>query len=123
MTKGVVIAAHGSRRVETEKTLDQITAQVQELTGVKNIELGFMEFSERTIDGALDKIAQAGCDEILVLPYFLFSGVHIFEDIPELLESWKAAHPNVEVTFGHTLGDDPRIASVVADQINDYVQG
>ena len=60
---------------------------------------------------------ERGADDIRIVPYFLFEGVHIKEDIPEEIKAFQAHHPNVKITMGQTLGADKRLAEIVADRI------
>jgi sirohydrochlorin ferrochelatase len=58
-----------------------------------------------------------GADEITVIPYFLFDGVHIKEDIPGEIESFRKQYPSVQVTMGRTLGADRRLARILRDRV------
>ncbi|NTU89933.1 MAG: cobalamin biosynthesis protein CbiX [Actinobacteria bacterium] len=119
--KGIMIAAHGSRRLETEQTLDTIAEKVREKSGAEHLSLGFMEFSDRTFEKALDELVDAGCDDILVIPYFLFTGMHLKHDIPEMLEAYRSEHPDIDIRMGHTLGSDDRLVAIVADQVEGFL--
>ncbi|MFQ9617091.1 MAG: sirohydrochlorin chelatase, partial [Clostridium butyricum] len=56
-----------------------------------------------------------------VVPYFLFSGVHIREDIPKEIEEYIADKPGIKISMGNTLGEDPRLADVLADRIKEVL--
>lgn len=115
--KGILIAAHGSREKTTERTLEVLAGKVRKLSGVGLLEIAFMQFSARTIPAGLDALMERGCTEIVLIPYFLFDGVHIREDIPELIREYTAAHPGVSIRLGHTLGADDRLAQILAEQV------
>jgi sirohydrochlorin ferrochelatase len=113
---GVLIAAHGSREKSTEQTLEALAEKVCRISGISKLEIAFMQFSARTIPAGLDKLTAQGCTEIVLIPYFLFDGVHIRQDIPELIEGYKTEHPGVSIRLGHTLGEDDRLAQILAEQ-------
>ncbi len=115
--KGIIILAHGSRQTATEQTLLQVVEMLRSKKPDHQIEYGFMEFSENTIEKGLDKLVQNGIKEIAAVPYFLFEGIHIREDIPEELEKYIAKHPEIKITLGQTLGADPRMADILADRV------
>lgn len=48
-------------------------------------ETAFLEAAPR-LDDAVAKLAAAGAEEILVLPYFLTLGLHLQRDLPRLVE-------------------------------------
>jgi len=116
--KGVLIVGHGSRRKETELTLESIVAMAKKNLVDTPMEVAYMEFSERTIPAGLDSLITQGVDEIAVVPYFLYDGIHIREDIPEALEEYKSAHPGIKIKMGKPLGEDQRLAAILTDRIH-----
>lgn len=120
--KGFLLAAHGSRATSTERTLEVLAERVRALTGEDRIEIGFMEFSSRTIPGGLDALRARGCTDITVIPYFLFDGIHIREDIPFLLEAYRNQWPDLRIDMGRTIGTDDRMAQLLAEQVTEVVQ-
>jgi len=115
--KGVLVIAHGSRAKETEATLDTILAAVKKRIPETIIESAFMEFSDRTVEKGVAALAAKGVTEIKVVPYFLFMGIHLKEDIPEMVRSCAAKYPGMNITMGRPLGDDPRLADILLDRI------
>ena len=114
---GILILAHGSRQKDTEKTLKVLVDKVQNLTGAANIETAFLQFSDNLLPAGLDRLVNKGCSKIHIIPYFLFNGVHIREDIPAELAKYRAAHPGIELYLGETLGADDRLAAILADRV------
>lgn len=117
--KGILILAHGSREKETELTLAQITKMVKEKLEDVMIETAYLQFSDVNLEKGLDKLIAKNVTEIKVIPYFLFSGVHIREDIPKEIEEYLVNKPNVKITMGNTLGADSRLADILVDRISE----
>lgn len=118
---GILLLAHGSRAKETEKTMETITGYVKDILKADAIECAYMEFCEMNIEKGLKCLMEKGADDIKVIPYFLFEGIHIREDIPNELEEFKKNNPNVKITFGSTLGADKRLAEIVADRVREIL--
>jgi sirohydrochlorin ferrochelatase len=121
---GILILAHGSREKETEKTLATIIDMVKkELSSenIENIECAFLQFVETNLEKGLLKLIEKGSDDIKVIPYFLFEGVHIKEDIPMEINEFLKEYPNVKISFGKTLGTDERLAQIVADRVREVI--
>lgn len=117
--KAILILAHGSRETKTLETLQKITDMTKaQLPGVM-IETAYMEFSNINLEKGLDMLIEKGADDITVVPYFLFEGVHIREDIPEEIKEYIGKHPGVKVNLGNTLGADQRLADILADRIRE----
>lgn len=114
---GILILAHGSRRKETEDVLAAVVAKVKNYVAVDLLETAFLQFSENDLARGLERLIARGATEIRVIPYFLFSGVHIREDIPAELESFRRDYGNIKITLEPSLGDDDRLAMILADKI------
>ena len=119
--KGILIIAHGSRAKETETTLENIIETVKEKLPETIIEIAFMEFSDRTVERGISALAAKGITEIKIVPYFLFMGIHLKEDIPNMAEESAKKHPNIKITMAAPLGTDKRLAEIIIDRIvTDY---
>lgn len=114
---GVLIVAHGSRAKQTEASLDQMIDRVRAKQPLVKLAVAFMEFSDRTIDKAVAELASAGVTKVTVLPYFLFYGIHLQEDIPEMIEQTARRYPDIQFQLTEPLGSDPRLADIILDRI------
>lgn len=114
---GILLLAHGSREGDTESTMRQITEYVK--ADLKNdmIEEAYLQFRDKNLEKGLLSLIERGADDIRVVPYFLFEGVHIKEDIPAEIRVFNEQYPNVKITMGSTLGADRRLAEIVADRV------
>jgi sirohydrochlorin ferrochelatase len=119
--KGVLILAHGSRQKETEETLQQIVDMTRASLPSIPLEYAFLQFSDKNLETGLKNLIEEGVTQIKVVPYFLFEGVHIREDIPGEIQEFLKGYDNIEITFGKTLGADMRLAAVLADRIKEIL--
>lgn len=117
--KGVLIAGHGSRQKSTEQILESIVKTVRLKLPETLVEIAYMEFSEQDIPSGLSRLAERGADEIAVVPYFLFDGIHIREDIPKAIARFQAEHPRLKIKMGNSFGADERLADILSDRIRE----
>ena len=117
--KGVLVIAHGSRAKETETVLEAVLSMVKEKLPETIIDYAFMEFSDRSLEKGVSMLAAKAVTEIKIVPYFLFPGIHIKEDIPNMVSECKAKFPGVKITMGDSLGADERLADILIDRIRD----
>lgn len=117
--KGILILAHGSREKSTEDTLWKIVKMLKNEMNDYMIETAFLQFSESNLHTGLDKLKAHGVNDIKVVPYFLFDGVHIREDIPKEINEYLAKNKGIEITVGKTLGSDIRLAQILADRVRE----
>ncbi len=60
--------------------------------------------------------------EIIVIPYFLHFGVHLRQDIPEMLREAAVKHPEVRLVLGRHLGYDDSLVTLVEQRIGESEQ-
>jgi sirohydrochlorin ferrochelatase len=119
--KGVLIVAHGSREKETEETFNKIVSMLRKKVEIEYIEYAFMQFCEKTIEKAIANLVSHGVNDIKVIPYFLFDGVHIKEDIPAKIIELCSIYPDIKINFGKTFGADYRLVEILADRVCDTI--
>jgi sirohydrochlorin ferrochelatase len=115
--KGILVVAHGSRAKETEAVLEAVLSMTKAKLPETIIECAFMEFSERTIEKGVAALASSGVTEIKIVPYFLFMGIHLKEDIPAMAAKCTVNYPGINITMGEPLGADQRLADILVDRI------
>lgn len=115
--KGVIVLAHGSKRKETETTLDSLIQKIQ--NRMKNVVIiaAFLQFSQQDLAVAVQRLSEQGVTEIKVVPLFLFDGIHVTKDIPDELAKLQAIYPHIAMCLTEHLGDDDRIAEIVVNRI------
>lgn len=116
---GVLILAHGSRVASTKDTINYIADIVREKMPEVPIEVAYMEFCEEDIKHGIKTLVNKGVTHIKAVPYFLFSGIHIREDIPNELNEILKDYDGVTVEMGKTLGADSRLADILIDRIKE----
>ena len=82
-----------------------------------------MELAEPLMEDTIDEIVKenSGISEIIVVPFFLFEGMHIRKDIPEKLDEFREKYPDIKISFGRPLGADPMIAEVLTARVNEML--
>lgn len=114
--KGVIVIGHGSRSEEAKDAFFQIVEQLKQ--NLQNeVEGCFMEISEPHIPEAVEKLYRKGVREITALPYFLFNGIHIKEDIPEILQSVKEKYADLNISMAKPIGYHEAIVDILKERL------
>ena len=121
--KVVMIVGHGSRSLKSQEDFKKVIDIIEKKLDHTKVYGTNMELSEPLMDDTIDKIVAENSElsEIVVVPFFLFEGIHIKKDIPEKLEEFRQKYPNIKITFGKPLGVDPAIADVLLNRINEVL--
>ena len=119
--KAVLILAHGSREKNTEKTLEWVVEGVRKKLHSHLIEGAYLQFSEKDMEAGIINLMAKGAKDITIIPYFLFEGIHIREDIPSEIKALKQKYPEVTIHFGRILGNDERLVDILVDRIQEAI--
>jgi sirohydrochlorin ferrochelatase len=117
METAILIMAHGSRIPEANRAVNEIAAMVKNMTGYDIVEVAFREQHAPNIQKGIDACVARGAQRILLMPYFLYMGAHVLEDLPAELEEARQRYPQVEMAMGKHLGVHPKLAEIVIDRI------
>lgn len=97
--KALLLVAHGSRREASNDEVREMAGLLAQRAGQQfsDVRCAFLELAEPSIPDGLGECADAGADEIVVLPYFLSKGRHVVEDIPAEINKKRAELPGITV--------------------------
>ncbi|KKM13085.1 hypothetical protein SY88_00575 [Clostridiales bacterium PH28_bin88] len=120
MEAGIVVLGHGSRKGEAKEGFYRVVEMVRQSFPGLMVETAFMGNRHPNLEEAIAKLVASGIKKVVVAPLFLFSGVHVTEDIPGELEQERARYEGrVSIVYAGILGDDPRIAQVLSERIRE----
>ena len=119
MTRAILIVDHGSRRAAANDLLNQLAMCVRERVPDRIVEIAHMDIAPPSIADGIAACVAAGADEVVVHPYFLGTGRHTSDTIPNLVENAARAHSNLEVRIGPPLGIHPKLVDVVLERVDE----
>ena len=104
--KALLLIAHGSRRQQSN---DEVVVLAEKLKNncseqYATVHAGFLELAQTLIPDGIKKCVEDGATEIIVLPYFLNSGRHVVEDIPNIIDETRPEFPDVDIKVAQHLG-------------------
>jgi sirohydrochlorin ferrochelatase len=98
--KSLLLVAHGSRREQSNQEVVELAKELKAQCGEQFpiIHAAFLELADPLIPDGLQKCIDDGASNIKVLPYFLNTGRHVANDIPEIVNSFENPTPvNIEI--------------------------
>lgn len=118
--KSLLLIAHGSRRKQSNDEVvllaDKLKKNCSEQYSI--IHAGFLELAEPLIPDGIKKCVDDGATEIVVLPYFLNSGRHVVEDIPDIVEQTRPSYPAVDIKVAQHLGASDLMMDLLISSAN-----
>lgn len=124
MKTAIIILSHGSRLPEAQATLQRITSLVS--SGVNEqfiVEGAALQFNQPDLPAAIAGAAEQGAQQIVVVPLFLYRGLHMQRDIPEILTEQKYRYPEIKISMAEHIGADPRLLDIIIDRVREVSNG
>lgn len=115
--RAVLIVSHGSRSKEAVAEFNQVVNLVTERYTKSIVRGASMELADPDIPTVVKELVELGVSHIDVIPYFLFMGNHIKNDIPEILEEQKSLYPQISFRFGKPIGVNPLLADILIERV------
>lgn len=117
--KGVIVLSHGSKLKKANASLDRTVRAIRQKTGVNTIVPAYLQSFRPDLAQSIKNLIARGCQTLIIIPFFLFNGNHVTRDIPRLIKKEKTKYPKTKFIYTKNLGEDIRIADIVADIIEE----
>ncbi|MDR0887783.1 MAG: sirohydrochlorin cobaltochelatase, partial [Candidatus Methanoplasma sp.] len=128
--RGIMIMGHGST-LSFNKSIIETHAESLKNKGFENIYVGYNEASLPSISDTMETLAFDGIDEVVCLPFFIASGLHMTRDIPEKLgipgnvpeATAEINGKNIKIHFETPFGLDPLLTRLLDEKVKDLDDG
>ena len=118
----VVLVGRGSSDPDANADLHKVARLLWDSRGLAMVEPAFVSLARPSVAEALDRVQRLGARRVVVLPYFLFTGL-LVERIAAQETAWTTGNDGVDVRNGPYLGADPRIARLVLERHAEAIDG
>ncbi len=124
--KGILFIGHGSRLDHNKDAIELQAKALKERIGLP-VWTAYNETTMPLVDTVLEEMVKSGVDEIIALPFFIASGLHVTRDIPKKLNipenssggKTTIAGKEVTVHFEQPLGNDPNLTDIIEERIKE----
>ncbi len=117
--EAIILLGHGSRVPEAGKDMERVAARLRQKYGYPLVEVCFMSRLGPHFPEVFEKCVNLGASKVLVIPYFLHSGLHLVLDVPEMLQTQAQRFPAVTVQMGRGFGFDELLVDLVQRSIQE----
>ncbi|MFH8898711.1 sirohydrochlorin chelatase [Streptomyces coeruleorubidus] len=118
----VLLVGRGSTDPDANAEVHKAARLLWEGRGYAGVETAFVSLAAPDVPSGLDRCARLGARRIVVLPYFLFTGI-LPDRVRLQTEGWAAAHPEVEVRSADVIGPEPELLDLVWERYAEAVEG
>jgi sirohydrochlorin ferrochelatase len=117
--EAIILLGHGSRIPGAGEGMEQVAKRMREKLGQEIIEICYMSKLGPHFPEVFERCVDMGVTKIVVVPYFLHSGLHLIEDIPDLLRDKARKYPHVKLILGKNLGFDECLVDLVIRRLDE----
>ncbi len=117
--EAVILLGHGSRIPGAGEDMEKVAAGMRERNGAGIVETCYMSRLGPHFPEVFDRCVARGATTVIVIPYFLHCGLHMLQDIPELLRRKAAEYPQVKLILGRNLGFDDCLVDLVLKRLDE----
>ncbi len=119
LQEAIILLGHGSRVPEAAKDMERVAARLREKYGYPAVEVCFMSRIGPHFPEVFEKCVNLGVTKVLVIPYFLHSGLHLVLDLPEMLQEQARRFPSVTLQMGRGFGFDEMLVDLIRTRIEE----
>ena len=118
--KALLLIAHGSRRQQSNEEVMALAEKLKKNCSEQYaiVHAGFLELADTLIPDGIKHCVDDGATEIIVLPYFLNSGTHVVNDIPDIVEQTRPHYPGVDIKVAKHLGASELMMDLLISSAN-----
>ncbi|MCT2593794.1 sirohydrochlorin chelatase [Streptomyces sp. N2-109] len=118
----VLLVGRGSTDPDANAEVYKAARLLWEGRGYAGVETAFVSLAAPDVPAGLDRCRTLGARRVVVLPYFLFTGI-LPERVRQQTAGWAAANPETEVVSADVLGPTDELADLVLERYREAVGG
>ena len=116
---GVLLLGHGSRLLSANEPLKDVARSINKKGLYDSVEAAFLQLTKPDFKETVDLLASRGVDKIVVMPYFLYTGVHVRDDLPREIKEANKKYPDIEFAMAPNLGYHPSLVDITMERLGE----
>lgn len=118
----VLLVGRGSTDPDANAEVAKVARLLAETTGVGGVEYAFVSLAQPSVPGGLNRCAALGARRVVVLPYFLFTGV-LPDRVAAQALTWSSTRSGMDIRCAEVLGDTDELADLVIERYDEALAG
>jgi sirohydrochlorin cobaltochelatase len=115
--RAIILFAHGARDPQWARPFQQLVTELGELLPGERIVLAFLDLMQPSLPACAASLHGEGVRSLRVVPVFLGAGGHLKEDLPKIVATIRATHPDLEINVEPPIGEQAAVISAIARAI------
>lgn len=119
---GVLLVGRGSSDPDANSDIAKVARLFWEGRGLATVEIAFAGLTTPTLEEGLLRCVRLGCETLVVLPYFLFTGI-LVKRIRQQTSEFATCAGAVEVRCGRHLGIHQNLVEALSVRLRELREG
>ncbi|MEK7824976.1 MAG: CbiX/SirB N-terminal domain-containing protein [Nitrospirota bacterium] len=119
MKTAILLLGHGSSLEDANESLHGVVRMIKAVNDCYIVEAAFLTLARPSISEGIESCIGKGAERIVVIPYFIYMGTHVKEDIPNEINAAKKKHPEIEIIIGNHLGVHRKLIEIVLERVEE----
>jgi precorrin-8X/cobalt-precorrin-8 methylmutase len=116
---GVLLLGHGSRLQPANKPLKDVASTINSTGLYDSVEAAFLQLTKPDFKETVDLLASKDIEKIIVMPYFLYTGVHVRDDLPREIKEAHKKYPDIDFVMAPNLGFHPSLVDITMERLGE----
>lgn len=118
----VLLVGRGSSDPDANSDIAKVARLLWEGRRLATVEIAFAGLTGPTLEEGLARCLRLGCDTVVVLPYFLFTGI-LVKRITQQTADFAARTSGTDVRCGRHLGVHQKLIEAVSLRLRELIEG
>lgn len=117
----ILVVGRGSSDPDANSDLFKISRLLWEKMKVKWVETAFIGVTSPLIEEGVDKCLKLGARHVVLVPYFLFTGI-LINRMEKMLEDLRLKHPEHHFSMTEYFGFHPELKQILSDRVHEALR-
>ncbi|MFF5995700.1 CbiX/SirB N-terminal domain-containing protein [Lysinibacillus sp. KU-BSD001] len=118
----ILLVGRGGSDEEANGDFYKISRLLWEKLDVPWVESAFMGVATPTVDEGIERCVKFGAKKIIMLPYFLFTGI-LMKRMYKMRDNYEVTYPNVDIQIANYFGYHPKLQHVLVERAEQAMNG
>ncbi|WP_419993890.1 sirohydrochlorin chelatase [Streptomyces boninensis] len=118
----ILLVGRGSTDPDANSEVHKAARLFWEGRGYAGVETAFVSLAAPDVPSGLDRCRRLGARRIVVLPYFLFTGI-LPDRVRDQTQDWATANPDLDIRTADVIGPEPELLDLVMERYREAVAG
>ncbi|MGJ7919231.1 sirohydrochlorin chelatase [Neobacillus sp. LXY-4] len=117
----ILLLGRGGSDPDANSDLYKMARLLWEKTKYNFVESAFMGVTNPLVDEGIDRCIRLGAKKVVILPYFLFTGI-LIKRLENMISDFEGKYPGIEFKLAGYFGFHPKLETILMDRVDEALK-